>query len=168
MPRAPARIRKRFIEGQTEVLDWMIEETLLYGYPLVFGTYASMRTMDEWREAWKQWRDVVLPKCIEHRPGTRPVAMYVLGEIPRREPTMQKPADHRWNSIDVRSRGGRVVQHWLDVPQPFMEPEHLHLHRLGIVDADELRRHRAWIRTRNPECGTCAIDTYPLEMSLYE
>jgi hypothetical protein len=168
MPRAPARIRKRFIEGQTEVLDWMIEETLLHGYPLAVDTWATLATIDEWHVAWDRWRDVILPKCIKHRPGTRPVAMYVTGEIPRRELAINVPSHARWQRIEVRQRNGVSESYWLDVPRPFMEPEHVHLRRLGIVDADELRRHRAWMQKRNPECGTCAIDTYPLEMSLYE
>ena len=168
MPRAPARIKKRFIDGESEVLAWDIEETLLYGYPLVFDTYASMRGIDEWHVAWHRWRDVILPKCIEHRPGTRPVAMYVTGELPRRELSLPLPADAGWHRIEVRQRNGRKETHWLNVPPPFMRCEVDHLRALGLVDADEFRRHRAWMRQRNPDCDTCAVDTYPLEMSLYE
>lgn len=168
MPRAPAKIRKRFIEGTTEVLDWETEECLLYGYPLVFDTLASMRSIDDWRAAWSRWRDVVLPKCIEHRPGTRPVAMYVCGGIPRRELRINTPETAGWKHIDVRDRNGKVVRHWLDAPTTFLEPEAAYLYRLGIIDGAELRRHKAWLRKPNPECGTCTIDTYPLEMSLHE
>lgn len=159
MPRAPARIKKRFIEGETEVLDNEAEETLLYGYPLVFDTLCAWRTLDEWRHHWNRWREVILPKCVEHRPGTRPVAMYVCGEIPRRELRINLPDAAGWKHIDVRGRDGRTVRHWLSVPMPFMEPEAAYLHRLGIVDAKELRRHRAWHRDGR--------DDYPLEMGLY-
>jgi len=168
MPRAPARIRKRFIEGQTEVLPWDVEETLIYGYPLTLDSYCTLPEIDQWHVAWNRWRDVVLPKVLEHRPGTRPVAMYVLGEIEPRELTVPLPESHGYRSIRVRHRNGRVDQHWLNVPTPFMVPEVQHLRRLGVVGADELKRHRAWMRTPNPECGTCAVDTYPLETSLYE
>ena len=160
MPRAPAKIRKRFIEGQTEVLDHETEETLVYGWPLVFDTLASMRTVDEWRAAWSRWREIVLPKVIEHRPGTRPVAMYVTGELPRRELLITLPETSGWRHIDVRDRSGRITRHWLDAPATFLEPEIKHLQRLGVVDADELRRHREWMRRGG--------DPYPLEMSLYE
>jgi len=160
MPRAPARIRKRFIEGETEVLDHETEETLLYGYPLVFDTLCAWRTLDEWRHQWSRWRDVILPKCIEHLPGTRPVAMYVCGEIPRRELRINVPEDNGWKHIDVRDRNGTVTRHWLSVPMPFMEPEARHLHRLGIVDDKELARHRACLRAGR--------DRYPLEMACYQ
>jgi hypothetical protein len=160
MPRAPARIRKRFIEGQTEVLDWETEETILYGYPLILDTLASFRAIDQFHGAWNRWRDVVLPKCIKYRPGTRPVAQYVCGEIPRRELRTPLPEVNGWKYIDVRDRSGNVTRHYLDVPEPFMEPEAKYLHRLGIVDANELREHRAWQRGDR--------ERYPLEMSLYD
>jgi hypothetical protein len=168
MPRAPAKIRKRFIEGHTEVLDWELEETLVYGTTLIFGPPSQLRTAAEWRREWSQYRDIVLPKVIEYRPGTRPFAMYAVGEIPPRELAMQLPQPHGFWHIDVREQDGTLTTHYLDVPKPFMQPEVEHLRRLGIVDAAELRRHREWMQTKNPECDQCAIDRYPLEMSLYE
>jgi hypothetical protein len=160
MPRAPARIRKRFVEGVTEVLDYETEECLVYGYPLVFDTLATMRSIDEWQAAWSRWRDVVLPKALEYRPGTRPVAMYVLGEIPRREWRINLPENTGWKHIEARGRDGKLTRHWLDAPPTFLEPEVKHLQRLGLVDADELRRHREWMRRGD--------DPYPLEMSLHD
>lgn len=168
MPRAPAKIRKRFIDGVTEVLPWDIEETLVYGYPLVFDTYASMRGIDEWHVAWGRWRDVIVPKVAQYRPGTRAVAQYVIGEIEPRELTITPPVDHWYRHLDVRHRDGRIVTHWLNVPTPFMVPEVEHLRRLGLVDADELNRYRAWMKMRNPDCDTCHYDPYPLEQSLYD
>jgi hypothetical protein len=168
MPRAPARIRRRYIEGQTEVLDWQEEETLLYGVPLVFGPPCRLQTVEEWRREWSRWGDVILPKCIEHRPGTRPFAMYATGLIPARELAMPLPVSHGFWRVDVRHAGREIVTHWLNVGQPYMRHEVDHLHRLGIVDAAELKRHRTWMRTANAECSTCAADTYPLEMSTFE
>jgi hypothetical protein len=158
MPRAPARIRKRFTEGQTEVLDWETEEILLHGYPLLFDPLESFRAIGQWHSAWNRWRDVILPKCVAYLPGSRPVAMYVCGEIPRRELKMPLPASNGWKFIDVRDRTGKVTQHYLDVPEPFMESEVKYLHRLGIVDSEELRRHRKWHRGDR--------ERYPLESPL--
>jgi hypothetical protein len=160
MPRAPARIRKRFIEGQTEVLDHETEETLVWGYVRVFDTYCTMKTVDEWRAAWSRWRDVVLPKALEYRPGSRPIAMYVLGEIPAREWRINLPENTGRKHIEVRGRDGKLTRHWLDAPPTFLDPEVKHLQRLGLVDADELRRHREWVRRGD--------DPYPLEMSLHD
>jgi hypothetical protein len=167
MPRAPARIRKRFVEGVTEVLDWETEETLLYGCTQIIGPPSMFRSRDEWRHAWDRWGDIVLPKCIEHRPGTRPFALYAIGEIPARELRLPLPASNGYWFVDVR-QGNGSTRHYIDVPEPYIEAETKHLRRLGLVDDDELRRHREWIRESNPDCDRCVVDHYPLEMSLYE
>ena len=162
MPRAPAKIRKRFIDGQTDVCPWDVEETLLYGITPVFGPPCMFRMLDDWRREWSRWRDVILPKCIQYCPGTRPVAMYVVGEIPPRELGTRLPEPNGYWYAEVRDRKGKVTRHWLDAPEPFMEREVRHLQRLGLVDADELRRHREWVRERSHRYAT-----YPLEMSTY-
>jgi hypothetical protein len=165
MPRAPARIRRRYIDGTTEVCPWDVEETLLHGVPLIFGPPCSLVSLEDWEREWSRWREVILPKCIEHRPGTRPFAMYVVGEIKRRELMMPLPAEHGYWSVDVRMPARRIVTHWVNVPTPFMEPQITHLARLGVVDARERGRYREWINAGSDR-GT--VDTYPLEMSLYE
>lgn len=161
MPRAPAHMRKKYVEDTTQVCPWDVEETLLYGITPIIGPPCMFKTMDEWRREWDQWRGVILPKCIEHRPGTRPVAMYVLGEIERRELVVPLPSSSGYWYADVRDDNGALTRHWLNVPEPFMVCEVTHLHRLGIVDSDELLRCR-----RTP--GATGYSTYPLEASLYE
>jgi len=168
MPRSPAKIRKRYVEGTTEVLDWQVEETLLYGATVIIGPPCMFHTRDEWQREWDRWGETILPKCIEHRPGTRPFAMYALGMIPARELRMPLPVGNGYWYADVRDRNGNSTRHYLDVPEPFIEREVNHLRRLGIVDSEEYQRHRQWTRRKNPECDQCAIDSYPLEMSLYE
>jgi hypothetical protein len=64
MPRAPAKIRKRYIEGSTEVCPWDVEETLLYGITPLFGPPCMFKTLDEWRREWSRWGDLILRKCI--------------------------------------------------------------------------------------------------------
>lgn len=162
MPRAPARIRKRYVEGSTEVCPWDVEETLLYGITPLFGPPCIFKTLDDWRREWERWGAMILPKSLEHRPGTRPVAMYVLGEIPARTLAVQLPESTRYWHVDVRDRNGRTTRHWLNAPEPFMEREVKHLKRLGIVTAEELRRYR-----RDPEAAT-GYRAYPLEASLHE
>lgn len=168
MPRVPAADRKPYIEGHTEVLDWEIEETLLRGEPKMFGPPAWLRTIEEWRREWSRWRGVILPKCIEHCPGTRPVAMYVCGEIPARTLAVPLPPSHRWRHVEVQHPGNEIRKHWLNVPPPFMEPEARHLYREGIIDAAELRRHREWAAQRAAGRESSAVDTYRLEMALHE
>jgi len=168
MPRKVSRIKRRFVEGLTEVLHWELEETLVYGGPVILGPHCgNLNTLDEWRVAWDRWRDVVLPKSIEYRPGLRPVAQYVVGEIEPRELVTPLPKDSRYSHIDVLHPGGRTVRHYLNVPKPFMVPEVQHLRRLGIVDDAEYQRYRDWLTQRNPDCEECVVDNYRLEMSFY-
>jgi hypothetical protein len=168
MPRAPARIRKRYIEGKTEVLDWEVEENLVYGHPVVFGPPSTFRTAAEWRRAWSRHRDTIMPKILEYRPGSRPFAMYATGEIPRREVLIQLPAAHVWRSVDVREDDGTITTHYLNVPEPFMHPEIKHLYRLGVIDDAEIERRRALYRRLPKYPSGYVVDPYPLEMSLYE
>jgi hypothetical protein len=166
MPRAPARIRKRFQEGQ-EVLQSELEMTLLYGEGIL-GPAIELRTLEDWQAAWSRWREVVMPKALEHRPGTRPFACYVVGEIAAREVLTQPPLSASYYKLYVPSRNGTGQWHY-DYPEPFMKPEHLHLRDLGIIDAGEMKRHREWRRHRTSDCPQrCQAESYPLEQGLYE
>jgi hypothetical protein len=157
MPRAAAKIRRRHMHGQAEVLTDETEEHLVHGLYLMVGPPAMFTTVDQWRLAWDRWRDVVLPKVITHRPGTRPAACYITGEIPPRPLLTPLPEVHGWWHIDVHDRRGGTARHYLNMPAPYLEPEATYLHRLGIVDAAELGRHRAWLRDGG---------AYPLEEDL--
>lgn len=167
MPRAPAKIRRRFVEGESEVLDWELEEGLLHGQSFI-GTVRHLQTVDDWRCAWDRWGSVILAKSLEFRPGLRPFAMYAIGEIEPRELRIPLPHGAGYRYTDVKHRNGQVVRHYIDAPEPFVEAEVKHLRRLGIVDDDEYARHRSWVGRRNPSCDTCVVDDYPLEASLFE
>ena len=167
MPRAPTLSRKQFIDGITDVLDWELEQALLRGQTM-FGPLRMLQCRRDWERAWSRWADVILPKALQHRPGLRPFAMYATGEIEPRELRVPLPPRHRWSMLRIPDHTGQAIMHYLDVPEPYIECEARHLHHLGIVNADEMRRHRAWMRTASGDCGRGAPDTYPLEMSLYE
>lgn len=157
MPRTKRIIRKRWSEG-TEVLHYELESSLLMGYGCI-GTAIELRTLDDWRRHWATWRDVMLPKVLEHRPGTRPLAMYVVGEIPARPVLTLPPLSNHYFKLYVPGRNGTGGWHY-SYPEPFMQREADYLYYLGIVDAEERRRWRAWQRR-----GGC---TYPDEQGLYE
>jgi len=165
MPRALAKIRKKFQDGM-KILDFELEETLLYGEGVI-GTALQLQTLEDWKDAWHQWRDVVMPKSLEHRPGTRPFACYVVGEIPEREVKVQPPLSSNYFKLYVPSRDGTGRWH-CRYPEPFMRAEHLHLRDLGIVDDAEMQRHREWRKQRKQDCPQrCQVETYPLEQGLY-
>jgi hypothetical protein len=167
MPRAPARIRKRFVEGQTEVLDSEVEESFLFGRGCI-GTALELRTLDDWRRLWSKWREVVMPKVIEHRPGTRPMACYVVGEIPARPVAIQPPMSHDHFKLYVPASNGTGQWHY-DYPKPFMQDEAYYLRDLGVIDGDEFKRHLAWRRRGNrPSRSVWHFGSYVLEMGLHQ
>jgi hypothetical protein len=167
MPRAIARIRRRFTGDVATTIDELLEETLVFGCPIVLGpTFSTLRFQSDWQREWDRWRDTILPKAIEHRPGLRPFAMYAAGEIAPRK--LRKPAPRfGYTCVEVLNRGGFTVRHWLDLPAEYIEPEAAYLHRLGIVDDDELDRHVSWVAEANPDCDRCVVDHYPLEAALH-
>lgn len=156
MPQALSRPRKRWTEG-TDVLRSEIEQTLLVGRGVI-GTAVELRTLEDWQRYWAQWRATMMPKALEHRPGVRPFACYVTGEIPPRPVEIAPPLSHNWFKLYVPASDGTGAWH-CEFPEPYMRREVEHLRDLGIVSAAEYARWRAW-RKR----GGC---TYPVEQGLY-
>lgn len=164
MPRAPARIRRKYVEG-TEVLCSEIEETLLRGEG-VLGVAIELRTLDDWKHWWSRYRDTIMPKALEHRPGVRPTACYVTGEIPMRPVRVDPPLSHNWFRHYIPGRNGTGV--WLcNYPEPYMQAEVKYLRDLGIVDDEEFRRHKAWQRERSQYRGPYCLGEYTLEQGMY-
>lgn len=165
MPRAVARICKKYVEGTT-VLCSEVEETLLRGQG-VLGVAIELRTLDDWRHWWGTYRATIMPKALEYFPGSRPTACYVTGEIPLRPVLTEPPLSHNWFKHYIPGRDGTGV--WLcDYPEPYMQREVDYLRDLGIVSANEYRRHRAWRRERRPYRGPYDLGGYTLEQGLYQ
>ena len=168
MPRALARIRRRFNEGTSEVLDRSLEEQLVFGMDRILGaSFNELHRRDDWQRAWDRWGDILLPKSLKARPGLRPVALYAIGTIAPRELEQPLPIGSAWEFIDVAHSGGTVVRHYLNVPPPYLKSEADHLRSLGEVSAAEHARHLLWCAQRNSECDTCLVDDYVLECDLH-
>jgi hypothetical protein len=166
MPRAKRVIRKRFTEGM-DVLDSEVEETFLFGRGCI-GTAIELRTLDDWKRLWSQWRGIVMPKALEHRPGTRPLACYVVGEIPPRPVVMEPPRENGYWKLYVPASNGTGQWHY-DYPEPYMDDEARYLFDLGVIDAAEMKRHRAWRRRGNgPYRGPWQLGDYWLEQGLHQ
>ena len=162
MPRATAKIRKRFDEA-TEILHCELEYTLRDGQGII-GHCLELRTLEDWKIIWEKWRGVILPKVIEYLPGTRPFACYVVGEIPEREVRIEPPLTNDFLKLYIPSRDGTGQWHYR-YPEPYMRAEHLHLSDLGIMDAAEMKRYRS--RQRKLSDRGFYEDEYPLEQGLY-
>lgn len=158
-------IRRRHVEGM-EILDCELEYSLLMGIGII-GLALELRWLEDWKRHWARWRGVILPKALEHRPGLRPFAMYVTGEIPPRPVLVEPPKENGFLHVYVPDRSGSGTWHHC-MDEPYMQAEVDYLRDLGIVDSAEYRRYRAWGRKKHPHCDTCWADTYPLEQGLYE
>ena len=135
-----------------------LELTLLEGTGFS-GPAIELRTLADWQDHWHRWGAAILAKCIAHRPGTRPFAMYVIGLIPPRRFMRPLPAFHEWPTVYVRD--GASGERWTLAPR-YLENEAGHLYRCGIIDDEELRRHREWIATHRAT-GARRRDGYQLE-----
>lgn len=165
MPRAKRMIRKRFTEGM-EVLDSELEESLLFGRGCI-GTALELRSLDDWQRLWAKWREVIMPKVLEHRPGTRPLAMYVVGEIPPRPVEIEPPLMNGYFKFYVPGRNGHG-EWFYDYPEPYMQHEAKYLRDLGVIDTAEWKRHVAWKRRGNsPYSNPYQLGDYWLEQGLH-
>ena len=160
MPRAPARIRKRYVEG-TEVLCSEIEETLVFGQG-VLGVAIQLRSLDEWKRYWSLWRDTIMPKALEALPGRRPFACYVVGEIPPRPIVTEPPLSNGYFKHYVPGNNGTGQWH--------CQEEAHYLYDLGLIDADEMKRYRASLRkpvSASALGNRYAVGEYVCEMGLH-
>ena len=155
MPKLKRRKRRPYVEG-ADTLCPELEASLLR-WVGVIGCSSELHTVDDWRYHWAKWAHVILPKSLEHCPGTRPAACYVLGL--HRLPTMRwtLPFEH-----PAQSAKALVGGEWFRFPgEPFQRcPTHT-LFDEGVIDHAELRRWRAW-RANGFK------DTYPLEIAEFE
>jgi hypothetical protein len=166
MPRTKRVIRRRYVEG-SEILCSEIEETLLRGQGII-GTALELRTVEDWQRLWHRWGSVILPKALKAFPGTRPFAMYVVGEIPERPVLAEPPLVNGYFKLFVPGRNGTGRWHH-QYPEPFQQSEPHYLHDIGLIDDCEWKRHRESQRRGNPPYrGPYHLGDYVLERGLYE
>jgi hypothetical protein len=157
----PARNVPRCRRKSSIELGLIEELNCVYWTPLLPGS--QFKSLAAMRETWERHRDDILPHYIRQRPGTRPFAMYALGELPlpplKHEPTpyaLQTVIDGRtiycsWYYFGTRTgRGGYYHggSSW---------GEFQYLRRLGVIDCAEAKRAAEWIDDRydapGRECG---------------
>ncbi len=163
MPTATRLRRELYCEGM-EILHPGLEGSLLIGTGFQ-GLAYELRTLDDWRECWDRWRDVLLPKVLEFRPGTRPAAMYLLGEIPARPVVRQPPLSLDYFRLYVSD--GDAGRWFVSMPYPYMMREAEHLRQLGIVDDEEYGRHVDWMQGRPRNRQALALADWPFELGRF-
>lgn len=124
------------------------------------GREPSLRTRDDWAEAWAMWGGAVLPKVLEHLPGIRPAAMYAVGLVPPRPLRSLPPPEERLVAVHVGERdGGAGVWHF-DASEPWQVSEPEWLLRQGVIDRNEYQRACVWR-------GELWQSLYPFEVAEY-
>ena len=163
-PRRP-RSAVPFADGQADPLHPELELALLFGRG-ARGIPVELHDADGWRRAWDEHRGTIEPKAREHLPGVRPMAAYVVGELPAPPVLSEPPLCHGFYRQWIKGTG----RFWTRYPEPWQRDETAWLVELGEVDADELQRYRNRAR-RGPSPGRADVwrllGDYPLEVGCY-
>lgn len=160
------RSRKRIpFCDSVEVVDAELEMSLVWGRGFS-GVSRLLRSLDDWRRHWERWRSVIEPKNERYRPGYRPVAAYVCGELEDRPVLIEPPRSADFFRIWVADStpSGRWLYRY---PPPYMQLEPQWLRELRVVGVAEWQRYR---EARYADQRFAEIDTpngYPLEVGLY-
>ena len=167
-PNAPPRRPRSsvpFVDGQDEPLHHELELALLFGRG-ARGIPVELHHVDGWRRAWDEHRTTVEPKARKFLPGVRPMASYILGELPAPPVMSEPPLCHRFYRQWIAGTG----RFWTRYPEPWQRDETSWLVELGVVDSEELDRHLDRIRRGSPPARSAVwrlLGTYPLEVGRY-
>jgi hypothetical protein len=144
MPRAKRRIRRATVGQGRELIPPVEWELTVWQGLCIAGM--GLDTAQEFRSAWAQYRELILPAWAAQMPGSRPFAAYVCQEIPA-PPIVQSP----YPSDTGRGIGGVVFYeaHAYGIGD---EPELEYLLRLGLIDADEELAARQRIDKHGSAC----------------
>lgn len=154
-----------FVDGQADPLHHELELALLFGRG-ANGVPVELHHVDGWRRAWWEHRQTVEPKAAEYLPGVRPMARYILGELPEPPVVSEPPRCHSFYREWIAGTG----RFWTRYPEPYQRNETAWLVELGEVDDDELQRYRERVArgpvvSRNPVWRL--LGDYPLEVGRY-
>ena len=103
------------------------------------GPEPSLRTRQDWAEAWRRWGGTVLSKWVRAFPGTRPAAMYAAGLVKAVPLVRPLPMGSRCRGYFVADEGGGVT-HWR-LSERYQRCEASWLLEQGVIDRAEYRRH---------------------------
>lgn len=140
MPRRPGPKCARRSSPESR-LDRTVEMNLVDGS--AFGVF-DIHTRGEFARPWAKWGDEITRRWIVGFPGSRPMAAYILGEIPA--PTWQ----HKLPGLrrPLRPIAGLEVAIY-DMGWHKLAPELEHLAAIGLVDDHEYELAAARLASRD-------------------
>lgn len=151
----PARNVTRCRAKSSFDLDLLDEINCVYWIPMIPGT--QFRSLAAMRAVWDRHGSQILPHYIRQRPGTRPFALWALGELPL-PPLKHPPAEHA-----LRTHIGDVVfysaWHYFGSrtgPDGYYCAgsawgEFQYLRELGVIDDAEAALAKEWVDDRHYE-----------------
>lgn len=159
MPRSTTRCPQK--SGST--LDVLDELNCVYWIPILPGV--TFRNLGELRSCWSRHGEGILANYVEQRPGTRPFALWALGELPL-PPLKFEPKPH---SLYVTIGTTTIYSPWhyfgsKTGPDGYYCAgeswgQFQYLRKLGVVGDAEARRAETWIDDRYYVPGR-SIETY--------
>jgi len=141
MPRRTVTRCGRRVSNDTQ-LDQITELNLTTGDCFEFGDFLKRV---EFTRPWARWRDELTARWIDAYPGSRPMAAYIVGEIP--PPAWQHDLPGLRRPLRPISGVDVVIA---DTGWHRLAPELDHLVALGIVDDDELELAEIRLASVNP------------------
>lgn len=138
MPRTKTQIETTGLAGDPRCRR-QIREVLAYGRSVLGGPEAyGLVTLDDWGTAWERHGDDLAAVFAMERPGQRPVAMYVMGLLPRPKPKAPMPADAP--GFDIVGRDGATTRFVHHDPAS-MGCESRFLLKRGVICFEEFQAH---------------------------
>ena len=139
LPRRTIRLRGAGFrpEEEDEVRECLAIGRSVLGEPAVYG----LKTRFDWSRAWEQFGAELLKEHAEKWPGSRPMAMYVLGLLPCQLPEPKERAI--WTEFEVENNEGAKVFFPFRFNATSTGCESSRLLKAGVIDKSEHRRHVA-------------------------
>lgn len=150
----PARKVLRCRPRSTVDLDLLDELNCVEWVPILPGT--QFKTFAAMRSVWNRWGEKILAHYVGQRPGTRPFALWALGELPLPE-LKHQPNDH---SLKTTIEGRVFYSPWWYFGTRTGEGGYYlggsawgqfqYLRGLGVIDDAEAALAEKWVDDRNP------------------
>ena len=144
MPRAKRRIPRATVGKGRDLIPPIEWELCIWQGLCIAGM--GLDTGRDFRSAWAQYRELILPAWISQMPGARPFGCYACQEIAL-PPLVARP----YTSDTGRGIAG-VVFYEAHAYGIGGEPELKHLLLLGLIGADEERAARKRIASSGDAC----------------
>jgi hypothetical protein len=131
------RVRRRVLEQRPDLSDLTRDQRYHLETGLVF--FEGLPDLETFREAWKLYRDEILPAFVREHPGQRPFAWWLLEHRKERPIVDARPDAKEWEKHEREDRWNRRRFGYLhtDFIPALQEDETEYLARKRLLTAEE-------------------------------